>query len=63
MKELNSTLLQIIGTQSYAQASGEIKGVGRRRGGEGIGLVKNSHGSKKRWVGDEWRWLEGLYGL
>lgn len=31
MKELNSALLQITGTQSYAEALGEIKGV---RGGE-----------------------------
>lgn len=38
-----------------------IKGAGRGR--EDIGLVKNSHGSERRWVGDEWRWLGGLHGL
>lgn len=30
---------------------------------EDVGLVKNIHGSKRRWVGNEWRWLEGLHGL
>lgn len=25
--------------------------------------VKNSHGSQKKCVGDEWRWLEGLHSL
>lgn len=33
MKELNSALLQITGTHSYAQTSGEIKGVRKRGGG------------------------------
>lgn len=41
--------------------AGGMEGAERERGD--IGLVKNSHGSKRRWVGDEWRWLGGLHGL
>lgn len=57
MEELNSALVQKTGNESYAQASEEIK---RSDGGEpmdrkDIGLVKNSHGSKRKWVGDELR--------
>lgn len=62
MKELNTALVQVTGKESYAQASGEIQGVRGKQesvcwGGKYIGLVINSHGSKKKWVGDEWRWL------
>lgn len=41
--------------RNKSSEGGRGEGAGRRR--DDIELVKNSHGSKRRWVGDECRWL------